>query len=55
MSKSSKSEDPHDPTQGSCYMQYLLMEHQNKNPTYNMYGEPLIPDIFNILENVKLQ
>ena len=32
-----------------------LMEHQNKNLSYNMYGEPLSPDITNISENAKIK
>ena len=31
------------------------MEQQNKNLSYNMYGEPLNPDIINISENVKIK
>ena len=32
-----------------------LMEHQNKNLSYNMYGEPLSPDIINISKNAKIK
>ena len=31
------------------------MEHQNKNLSYNMYGEPLSPDIINISKNAKIK
>ena len=32
-----------------------LMEHQNKNLSYNMYGEPLSPEIINISKNAKIK
>ena len=32
-----------------------LMEHQNKNLSYNMYGELLSPDIINISKNAKIK
>ena len=31
------------------------MKHQNKNLSYNMYGEPLSPDIINISKNAKIE
>ena len=31
------------------------MEHQNENLSYNIYGEPLSPDIINISENAKIK
>ena len=31
------------------------MEHQNENLSYNMYGEPLSPDIISISENAKIK
>ena len=37
-----------------CHTGYLI-EHQNKNLSYNMYGEPLSPDIINISENAKIK
>ena len=37
-----------------CHTGYL-MEHQNENLSYNIYGEPLSPDIINILENAKVK
>ena len=37
-----------------CHTEYLI-EHQNKNLSYNMYGEPLSPDIINISENAKIK
>ena len=32
-----------------------LMEHQIENLSYNMYGEPLSPDIISISENAKIK
>ena len=37
-----------------CHTGYLI-EHQNKNLSYNMYGEPLSPDVINISENAKIK
>ena len=37
-----------------CHTGYL-MEHQNENLSYDIYGEPLSPDVINILENAKIK